>query len=234
MFTYLQHGRKTFNIDPSIVFNTGFDNTVMDSVRHTATVNGTIAYNTVDYKSGTAALSISGDNYITYADTTGDLNLGASNFTLELWMKDTGSDTYGSPVCKNSSALSLGPYSLQNSSGYWFFWSAQGGQWRIGEMSPVPSATNINAPIASMAALANNWHHIAITRNVSNWNIWLDGTSVLNFNYSFTPDDVVAPVTVGQNGYRPGGPYKFKGLIDRFKLYKKCIYTVPFTPPTTV
>ena len=78
----------------------------------------------------------------------------------------------------------------------------------------------------------NKWHHVALVRNGTAFNLYLDGTSVAN---------VTSSITVNNSGYKFGigrvGEYTsqiFKGWISNLRFVKgTAVYTSNFTPSTS-
>ena len=82
---------------------------------------------------------------------------------------------------------------------------------------------------SSTTATTNVWTHLALTRDgAGNCNMWINGTSVLN--WTDTTNYGVAGVYPWYLGNGVNTSYPFAGYIDELRISSTCRYTSAFTP----
>ena len=107
-------------------------------------------------------------------------------------------------------------------------------QWQVtqGTMTYYRSSTQV---MGGGTLTADTWHHIALTKNGSNMNMWLDGNSAASINTGNTNHPQASPGSIGIGCRRHGsasGTYIMKGFLEDFRItLHKCRYTGTFTPP---
>jgi len=85
---------------------------------------------------------------------------------------------------------------------------------------------------SSTAITDNKWHHVALVRNGTAFNLYLDGTSVANVTSSITVNDSTYQFGIGRVGEYAS--QIFKGWISNFRYVKgTAVYTSNFTPSTS-
>ena len=157
-----------------------------------------------------------------YFDGTGDyltisssplLTMGTSDFTFECWTYITGSIAsnyalFGTEV--NDGIL------LRVTGGTLGFFAGNGSGWAVSGTGGTLTAFQ--------------WYHIALTRNGSNWTLWLNGQSqsVTSGTGNITG---TAGIRIGR--YRSGDDHFMNGYITNSRIIKgTALYTANFTPPT--
>ncbi len=76
----------------------------------------------------------------------------------------------------------------------------------------------------------NTWYHVALVRNGSSWNIYINGTSVASATNSLTLTNYSNPFDIFADD--AGGSCKFNGYCDEYRVSKGIArWTANFTPP---
>ena len=175
-----------------------------------------------DAQISTAQSKFGGSSY--YGDGTGDhltipsssaFAFAAGDFTIELWVRRTGSITY--PYLWDmrvaGAAAEVNYIYLLSDSSYVMRYS-------------VNNATKITG---STTIALNTWHHVALVRSSGTTTLYLDGSSEGSFSDSTSY--VAAPLRIGD--YSNGG-YSFPGHMEDWRITRGVArYTSSFTPPTT-
>jgi hypothetical protein len=155
-----------------------------------------------------------------------DFDVGSGNFTIEAWVyvnEDAGNTRYISGQSSSSGANSSGAV-----------------QFQIGSNNKLTSyifdasdTDNYLTLEPSSATISDNkWHHVAIVRNGTAFNLYQDGTSIANVTSSITVNNSTAKFAVGCLGEYTAG--HFKGWISNYRFVKgTAVYTSNFTPATS-
>ena len=167
-----------------------------------------------------------GGNWSNYFDGTGD-NLGvnyasgstlAGNFTIESWVYDLNSTSYGSVMgWRNGTSGWSGIIIQRNNSNNLI----------------VSLNASINITQSSGTYLSNQWNHVALVRVGTTVTLYVNGTSVGTgtVSGSFNPG---ANYCVGTDPYNDVSATQLKGYISNQRVVNgTAIYTGNFTPPTT-
>jgi len=155
-----------------------------------------------------------------YFDGSGDgisapslsvFGLGTQNFTIEFWMYPT--RNVGNEVCVD----------LRTSDG--------STPLLIGKSSAGAVRCYDGTTVRTGGTLTlNAWQHIAWCRSGNSHNVYLDGTSVINFTSSFDAGSN-RPLTIGTNVLTSAENYQ--GYLDELRISKGVArYTASFTPPS--
>ena len=156
-------------------------------------------------------------DYLTVADNAA-LTMGASSFTIEGWfypLNYTGTD---------KAIIVHRP--VTTARGIVFGFSQTTGTPFVLAGDTDNAAWNVSLT-GSTAATLNAWNHVALTRNSSTWNIWLNGVSVASNTASFTMDDSSTLYLFAA----ADGSSTFPGYISNFRIIKgNALYTTTFTP----
>lgn len=189
--------------------------TFTDSSTNSLTITkvGDAEISTAESKFGGASGYFTG-GYV-YADGA-DIEFGGDDWTIEFWTRASDSQvTYASLIGKGQV-------------------SSTGSDWIYMETNS--SGENILAGVTSGSSIlgvitANEWHHVAFTRNGSTLELFIDGVSA----GASTLTDAIANVGdfyVGTGSYDPANRY-FTGYIDDLRVViGTAVYTGNFTPPT--
>lgn len=169
-------------------------------------------------------------------DTDPTQVLGTNNFTMELWVRFSSFNFSG----ENSVQLLYATYQdSRNANDYFFQVTIKGDNWPnvsqykrglwFGYPDPTTGTMTFWFETAFQVFTTNTWHHIAITRNQSTFNVFVDG------NYVAGGSRAMNLTSTRYNFMLPG----FSRLIgddmyvQDFRLYRGLIkYTSSFNPNT--
>lgn len=214
--------------------------TFTDNSTHALTVSGVggakIDTSTKPYGTGsilfngtTDALSVAYDlstNVFYYAG-------GAGYATVEFWIKHTTSGLTSSRVIERADAgFTAGS------------WMIDVNDTVVGDVAFYHNSFNPSTPVLTSGGVSlndGNWHHVAVTRSINNWTLWVDGVSKATRTSAFNAGAPTTPLLIGKaislsrwlNGrvadirLTGSDPTTPGGSIA-------CRYTAPFTPPTSL
>jgi hypothetical protein len=180
------------------------------SIGHTISVFGDAQVSTASPKFGTGALTLDGTGDYLTAPSESSLGFGTSNFTIECW----------------------GYFDSFGATQYIFSQRQTGGFSMLlltdGRLSAVTPAVNTVSQ-SSVTMTTSTWHHLALVRNGSVYNVYVDGVK--------SPDTTLAGESGSTNvsyiGQRGDGTSFLNGKIDDLRITKGVArYTATFTPPT--
>lgn len=194
----------------SVVSLINFDGSWTDLKGVTATPSGSAAL-TSDAKFGNGGASFgSAAGAVTL--TKAPFVFGGANFTVEMFIKPNNTTHNGQLAGIHKNAVSND----------WLFYYKSG---KLEFMWGAPTFTS------SVAMTAGQWHHVAVTRNGSTMQMWLDGNQVGSAAITGNIPNVTSwPMAMGGDGF---GNLQFNGSIDAFRVtVGKARYTSAFTPPT--
>jgi len=190
----------------------------------TITVNGTPSVQRFNPFGASTAYSTSviggsgyfdGDgDYLTVADNAA-FEFGSGNFTIEAWMYTTASGIH--TLCSKANSADNSEYEIYLYNGAVQAYVSNGTSWQV--------------TMATSAIIkVNEWNHIAVTRNGSSWNIWVNGVSQASATASFTINDSSLALGIGAF---PDSGFATTGYMCDFRMVKgTAVYTSAFTPPT--
>ena len=194
------------------------------------TFNGNAQISTAQSKFGGSSLLLDGAGDYLQVANQDYFDFGSNDFTIECWFyfDSSSSETYNTLLdMGNGSASGSGPYwtGVKSDSGTYTLFvqmdSTAGGDWDL-----------INN-VAITTVSASTWHHFAISRDGSNFKVFLDGTSVLTATNSNPLRDENSALQIGARGQNTASHY-FKGYIDDVRITNGVgRYTSNFTAPTT-
>ena len=202
-------------------FQIGFENGFSDQSGNNLvlTNTGTAVWGP-QYNASSSALFNGSTSYISVA-TPGSAAQFSGPFTIEAWIYPTSLAVSGGfniidTRTNNTSAagISFGQYAA-NSPYLNAFWT--GG-----------SVTGTTG-----ALVANQWQHVALTRNSSNvMNIWLNGVLTATATYSNNFSN--GQISIGQQCPGAAAACFFPGFMQDFRINNTtAVYTANFTPPTS-
>jgi hypothetical protein len=163
----------------------------------------------------------SGD-YLSIADNIA-LDMGANDFTVELWFYPTATPTSNSLFSKRPNAGAFGGFTIYFSNNLTpiLFVTVNGSSW------------GINAANSTIPCILNAWNHLALVRNGTNWRLYVNGSFGINATLSGTVPDNSAAFVIGAGGAE-GADVISSSYISNFRLVKgTALYTANFTPSTT-
>jgi hypothetical protein len=173
---------------------------------------------TDQYKFGGASilLAASGLNdYVQSADHP-DLDLGTSDFAIDCWVRF--------PSTPGGNVTIFGRTSSSSS---YMYWSMEGGSWRFRDYN----SGNIIDFSRSLSMVANTWYHVAVTRNGSNFRMFLNGVQQ-GVTYVNANAITARAVGIDIGCMTQNGAYQMVGWIDEFRYsVGDARWTSDFTPP---
>lgn len=189
------------------------------SFQHAETVTDA-QISTAQSKFGGASGYFNGASWVAYSQQSQGFTFGSSNFTIEFWMKDSGSSG-GYPLVISNNQVT--------DQGIWFGRYANGStHLQVGANSN-EIIVNEDIPVN---VFDGSWHHVAIVRNNDYLSVFIDGTSQLSV--------LISSETVGnQSGdfYVGGAPNYgsyFTGYLDELRITKGIArYAGSFNPQTS-
>lgn len=189
----------------------------------TVTANGNAAISTSEGKFGGASAYFDGTGDYLSVTYNAAIALGSDSFTLECWVFPTITPTSAATIYSNraSTAVFAGVnISISQNTLYpTLIVSFNGSSWGI-------------LGTSSVALTEDEWNHLAVVRNGSQWNLYVDGVSGISATTSGSVYDDGSNAIMGSV---PGGGFYFTGYIDEFRITKGtngARYTAAFTPPT--
>jgi hypothetical protein len=169
-------------------------------------------------KFGTTSIAFDGSGDYLAIPIGQPLNLGRADFTVETWVRFS-SISPGVILGKSTNAGSI-------SNGLTMYFSSFGVFRVYGpSVSGTVTYSNFNTGV---------WYHVAVTRVISNFTLWVDGVSVGTFSDTGTiiNTDAASPFGIGTFPLYPAGFY-LNGYLQDFRVTKGYArYTTTFTPPT--
>lgn len=158
------------------------------------------------------------NSLLTIANTTGNLDFGSGNFTVEFWWYPTSTARqwfYGGYTTFSIDYNSVGTNKL----GIWA--GSTGASWDL-----INSDAGGNG-ICATTVTQNQWSHIAVVRNGTNWRVFLNGVQDLSITVAGTIYANPGNRLIGSNG----PSYWVSGYISNFRIVKgTAVYTGAFTP----
>lgn len=147
---------------------------------------------------------------------------GNSNFTVETWLYPTAVNTVAiySKRANTSTAYGSIVFNIQSDRTVRVLGTVNGSSWGVNSQSN----TLINA---------NCWNHVAVTRNGTLWNIWVNGINSANSVLAGTIPDNPANVTVGTQGNNQSINNTPVYFSDLRVVKGTAVYTTNFTLPTS-
>jgi hypothetical protein len=160
----------------------------------------------------------SGD-YIT-SDRFDLFDFGASDFTVECWVKTTDTDSVV-VSCANAGGATNTNWGIYVLSSAISFYASDGSTYQI---------SALGATVVTDGA----WHHVAATRSGSSFRFFFDGTQVgSTATWSGAISSTSRLLRIGDNGTGAAATY-YTGYIEDLRITKGLArYTANFTPPTT-
>ena len=183
----------------------------------TITATGSPVISTAQSKFGGASLYLDGSSYLTIPNVSGNHTF-AGDFTIEFWMYSAMSSGFWIGMVSTSGSNSTGRFNILN----------RGSEDKL--YVEYNDGSNNTATSTSGVVNDSAWHHVAITRSGSTFQIWRDGSSVYSSTLSHTFGNDAKDILIG---YNPFDENYFTGYIDCFRVTKGVArYTATFTPAT--
>ena len=224
------HFPKTELLLPFDGTNGSTSTTDSSNRNNSITFNGNAQISTAQSKFGGSSLLLDGAGDYLQVANQDYFDFGSNDFTIECWFyfDSSSSETYNTLLdMGNGSASGSGPFwtAVKNDSGTYYIGVAldttTAGDWDVLN----------NLAIATLSA--STWHHFAVSREGSNFKVFLNGTSVATATGSSPMRDENSALQIGARGQNTAQHY-FKGYIDDVRITNGVArYTSNFTPPTT-
>lgn len=170
--------------------------------------------------SGSVAFDGVGD-YLVVNDNAA-LEIGGGSFTIEMFVKTTSSTLYVTLFGRDVNNNSTGDFVVMMNLG-----SANGG---VGIYSTNLSLGGFQT--SGVSIRDGLWHHVAVVRNGTAVNIYIDGVSRASTTTSGTLSDSSGDWWIGADEFFSGSR-DFAGNISNLRVVKSAVYTSGFTPPTS-
>lgn len=154
------------------------------------------------------------DDRVTIPDH-GDWTFGDDPFTIDLWVNFT-------------TVVDRSPFVDHTEGGgetnkWWFMYDAWGHNKPSGPALRFhinsPTLNPLDAISAPWEPNTGQWYHVAVTRNGSNYAIYIDGVQVTTDIDNTTIPDAETPLYIGQSEEQ----YFFNGLIDEVEIYNRAL-----------
>lgn len=189
--------------------------------RGNATFAGNAQLDTAQFKFGTASLLLDGTgDEISYADHA-DFNIGANDFTIDAWVRW---NSLTSPADQRI----IGQFDSGTNNRAWLL-SVTPNTGRV-DLSYSSDGANSNSIASTGNSFSTNtWYHIAATRKVDEWYLFIDGKLKAHQSaFSLTYFNSAASVIIGG-----GQSQNFNGWIDEVRFVNGfCHWTTDFAVPT--
>lgn len=190
---------------------------------------------TQPYGSGSLALNGTTDALSVVYDVSTNVFYyasGAGYATVEFWIKHTTGSLTSSRVIERADA--------GFTAGSWFI---DINDTSLGDVAFYHNSFSAVTPVLTSGAVSlndGNWHHVAVTRSIDNWTLWVDGTSKATRTAAFNAGAPTTALLIGKaislsrwlngnlcdvrlTGSAPGTPGGSAA----------CRYTAPFSVPTS-
>ena len=162
-----------------------------------------------------------GGQYLTVADNAA-LELGESDFAIELWLRTTQTTAYATLVSRNSSGFGSGSWSLMLN------------ESEEGSIALHASNFSTSGPMlltSGVSVTDGAWHHVAWVRNGTQHSLYVDGVRYANVTSSIIISDISSSLAIGTDLVFSGR--HFFGFIDDLRYtvgrsrYSGSTITVP-------
>ena len=163
--------------------------------------------------------NFNGSSQYLQTPSSANLNMGTSNFTIEAWVN------YAVGGLAAANIFSM----RGNTDGITFRLSSANST-----TSPIQFfyGAGIGATSSTLTIAANTWNHVALTRNGTSVQLWVNGVNsgTLTTSAGFNVTDSGAVPTIGL--YLTSSEF-FSGRMSNLRVVKgTALYTANFTPPT--
>ena len=175
----------------------------------TAAVSGSILFN--------------GTNQYLSIPTSTQFDFGSDDFTVECWIY---------PILFNAIDGSFMNVGAQSGGAAWSIRATDTGLLEFTTWSS-GSTVAVNITSASGALVFNTWSHVAVTRNGSTWNIWVNGVSVATATDASSIGNTGRPAYIAY-GFSSGAARYQNCYISNVRWVKGvAVYTGNFTVPVS-
>jgi hypothetical protein len=202
------------------------DNFIDESNQHnTVTNTGPVTLSTTTKKFNGSSFSFNGSSYLTIPYSTSLFNWWTSDYTLECWVNPTILSSFQQTSNINAVLSTLiGNMTPDNGINYWSFGPLSNGTVRMYYYNGAGPTVTSTATIST-----TQWSHIAMTKDSSGIQVWVNGIGNGYTAISGTPQSSGStPLTIGK--FQSVG---VNGYMEELRITKGIArYTANFTPPT--
>jgi len=191
----------------------------LSNKNHTLTFGGTAQLSTAQSKFGGTSLLLDGNSdYVNAGGSNSSFTWGTSDFTIECWIYLNSIGAYENIFSHSSPSAGI-EWGLDGSSGFKIYMG--GGSWFV------------NGTVTSSSGISTGqWIHVALVRNGSDFDTYVNGTKGGTTASSAT--SISAPSNNPYIGCNRGTGGFIDGYIDDFRItIGRARYTSSFTAPTT-
>ncbi len=203
---------------------TSTDSALGGNAPHALTFEGDPELDTAQKKFGTASVLLDGTGDGVSCVNNSDWHFGSGDFTAECWVR-------WSAVNFNTSEPILSLWDSGASQRSWEIYRyADGSTSRIYFFISSDGTTNANDSIF-WTPTVDTWYHFALVRYGNEFDLYRDGTSILNLNNSMTLQAGTGKLGIGCDFNNGTLSAEFPGNIDEVRISKGIArYTNNFTP----
>lgn len=191
------------------------------------TVSGNTQVSTSVSKFGGASALFDGTGDYLNVGETSDFAFGTGNFTIEAWVYNTKASSV-----RKSGIFSKRNYDNINSGGWGLYLTTDDG--KVGWEQLFSGGTSYEI---SNSLSASTWYHVAVVRNGTAMNIYIDGTSRASWtdstNYTNVNQLKIGTFWDSTQNNTPTNSVAWQGNIDEMRISNIARYTTGFTPSTS-
>ena len=199
-----------------------YDNAIKNNLETVG--NAQVSTSVVKY--GTGSMKFNGTTDYLSIPFTPQYTFGTGNWTVECWIYINSLSASQEVMQVNqagSTSYANVRVTIATNGSLQLFCSTTGGSWINSSSTPSSTVTT------------GAWYHLAAVRNGSAFNLYINGTSQLNYSSAVTLQDAGGATWIGAIQYPSTGSVyaPFNGYIDDLRVTKGVArYTANFTAPT--
>ena len=162
----------------------------------------------------TAVLDFDGTDDYAIAGDSDDWNFGTEPFAIEQWLNFGDATPSG-----DAWSCALQQYAAEGDRNGWLLFynnGSSGLEWRLECTAPTPSFYPAHVSLSDLSL--NTWHLFTITREGSNFKMYIDGVLRLTDTSNPTFDNIAGPMYIGN--YSASDPHEFQGKMGALRIYK--------------
>ncbi len=205
--------------------------TFTDESGKTWTANGDAQIDTAQSKFGGASGLFDGNGDYVSTGSSSDFSFGG-DFTIDCWVKYNGRQSTDSQPSWYNGIITDAKYNSGTINGWRLRKEYVSNTVQNADFAAWTTGTS-NVSLQGTSDIANgSWHHIAVVRNGSRIDLYVDGVSEANTTYSGTIANDSTGVQIGK-GWTDLSQDWHNGWIDEVRISKGIArWTSNFTPPT--
>jgi hypothetical protein len=177
---------------------------------------------------GASALFDGAGDYLSVSNSS-FMNIDTAEYTIELWFYIAGNSPLDNGGQRNGSLITC--FTTSGSTNNTWALGVSGNSTTTGTGLSASFVSTTSSNVTYTGTIAKNvWHHIALVKNGTNAQIYLNGSSVASATIGSTYTTSTT-MKIGATGYA-GYFQEFNGYIDELRITKGVArYTANFTPP---